>query len=367
MAQRVVRAFLFLWFSSFLFGQGDPFRELEISRKRGDFAREEGLLEELEGTIREREKGYVRTFYERRLYHKEILLPEGVFYSTNVSALTLDSSDLWVGTRGGDLARYSLPEQTWRSYRRGEAALTIRTIQDIVVGERGLWILHYGGISYIDKRRDQEISLAIPLGEEFRGIQRGILLQGELLAGTQVAGVHRIGPQGRELLAPSRQVRNISYLGEDAGGLLVGTSLKGELYRLNGERGLQRVASGAALRNTRVLLPLEDGFLGGSYGYGLFQLLPRGEIYDYKEIPSASKWITAGVSLDGIYIFATLGEGLVILRKGEYDVKYYGIAEGLRGVNITALAYGSPYVVGAVQGRGLIRIHERFFREFQKE
>ncbi|MDC7238917.1 MAG: hypothetical protein PQJ50_01025, partial [Spirochaetales bacterium] len=86
-----------------------------------------------------------------------------------------------------------------------------------------------------------------------------------------------------------------------------------------------------------------------------------GEGYDIVFLNSRSSWITDGAENRDFYFFTTLGQGLMAVDKKSLAIRYYGISEGLGGLDLSSLVYLEPYIICAVQGQGLVIIHEDFF------
>jgi len=356
--------FLLLIVQSGMIFADQPDQALLEFRKKGDFINEARLRDDLEESLDQINDRTMATSLKRSLYIDTIPLPEDIFFDTNISALIADKDDLWAGSRSGDIARYSLSERRWSSFARGQESLAIRTVQSIQTDEENIWILSYGRVAVYSKRHNSFIPLNIPDSGEYRGLQSAVMMGTGLICGTQGSGLRRIRLDGYSVIPQEPELRNITFLKimEDDT-LLAGTEEHG-LFLLDS----QYQPKALSLNNrqssaVRVVLDHSSGkMIAGSYGSGLFLLAKRDEKYDIVFLGTTARWITGGVEIPGAYCFSTLGKGLVVLDKTSLEPSYYGISEGLAGLDISSITYVEPYVICALQGQGLVRIHENYFK-----
>lgn len=342
-----------------------PDQDLPGFRKRGDFLNESLLRSKLEETLSELNDPAELTRMKRSLYIEAIPLPEDIFFDTGISALSADQDDIWAGSRSGDIARYSLSERSWVSFVRGRESLAIRTVQSIQGDPENIWILSYGSVAVYSKRHDSFIPLNIPDTGEYRGLQSGILMGNGLICGTQGTGLRRIRLDGYSSIPQHPELRNITFLkslGSDS--LLAGTEEDGLFVLDSRYQPRPLLENNRRTSAVRVVFDAgEDRMIGGSYGSGLFMLAKKNEKYDIVFLGAGVRWITGGVEIPGFYCFTTLGNGLVVIDRKSLETKVYGISEGLGGLDFSSITYVAPYVVCALQGQGLVRIHENYFKE----
>ncbi|MDC7232007.1 MAG: hypothetical protein PQJ58_02155 [Spirochaetales bacterium] len=334
------------------------------SRNKGDFLTEEGIRKTLETDLAHETDSLNRTALKRLLYMESIALPENIFFDTDISSMTVVDDDLWLGSRSGDIARYSLSERQWKSYARGQESLSIRTVQAILPDRERIWFLSYGSVGVYSRRHDRIVSLPVPDEKEFRGLQSAVVMGSGLIAGTQSKGLRRIRLDSQSVLPRPGDLRNITYLQfMDREQLLAGTEENG-LYILDRFYNARPAGSGSSqLSAVRVLLgDPSDSMIAGSYGGGLYKLVREGASYDIVLLNSRARWITGGVELSGLYCFSTLGNGLLVMDKEARNIRSLGISEGLSGLDLSSAAYVAPFIICAVQGQGLIKIHEDIFR-----
>ncbi|MDA3959004.1 hypothetical protein, partial [Oceanispirochaeta sp.] len=277
----------------------DQGSNLQKSRGSGDFISETRIREDLEKTLPQITDPMERTILKKTLYMESIKLPEDVFFDTQISSLSADGDDLWLGSRSGDIARYSLSEQRWTSYVQGEESLAIRIVQSIQAETERIWFLSYGSVSIYSKRYDRFIQLPIPDDKEYRGLQSALLMGQGLISGTQSYNLRRIRMDSQSVIHQNPPLRNITFLKElSMGQLLAGTELDG-LFILDSH--FQPIPLSENNRQTsavRAVLGDPSGkMIAGSYGAGLFQLVRKGEEYDIVFLRTPAKWITDGVEI----------------------------------------------------------------------
>jgi len=341
-----------------------PEQEILRMRDKGDFQKESLLRSDLENLLMNVQDPTEKTSLKRHLYMETIPLPADLFFDTHVSALAADNDDIWVGSRSGDIARYSLSERHWKSFAKGQESLAIRTVQSIKSDKENVWILSYGSVAVYSKRHNRFFPLSLPDAGEFRGLQSAVLMGNGLICGTQGTELRRIRLDGYSTIHQVPKLRNITYLKLlDQNSILAGTEEDG-LFLLD-SRYQPHALSVNNRQSSAVRVVLNNGpdkMIAGSYGSGLFLLTKNNGKYDIVFLGTDAKWITGGVAISGFYCFSTLGEGLVVLNRKSLEPVSYGISEGLAGLNIMAVTYVKPYVICAVQGQGLVRIHENFFK-----
>ncbi|MDA3957272.1 hypothetical protein, partial [Oceanispirochaeta sp.] len=158
-------------------------------------------------------------------------------------------------------------------------------------------------------------------------------------------------------------LRNITFLKElSMGQLLAGTELDGLFILDSHFQPMPLSENNRQTSAVRSVLGDSSGrMIAGSYGAGLFQLVRKGEEYDIVFLRTAAKWITDGVEIRHYYCFSTLGQGLILFDKETLQSRFFGIEDGLAGLDINAMVYVEPYLICAAQGQGLIKIHEHYF------
>ena len=340
--------------------------ELTDAREEGDFHLESLYRQRMEGVLGSQTDILDRTRLNRMVFMESVPLPEDIFFSDSISVLRNDGDDLWLGSRSGDIARYSLSERRWKSLIRGQESLAIRTVQTIEADGERIWFLSYGSVGLYSKRHDRLIYLDIPDEQSFRGLQSSVVMGSGLITGTQGRGLRRIRLDGYSSIQETSSLRNVTYL-EKLGNseFLAGTEEDG-LYIVDTRFRIRDAGRNSRqLSAVRTVLGDPGGvMIGGTYGNGLFKLVRQGERYDIVLIHSRAPWITDGAENSGYFFFSTLGQGLAVVDRESLDIRYFGISEGLGGLDLSSVVYVEPYIICAVQGQGLVIIHEDFFKTY---
>ncbi|MBF9017239.1 MULTISPECIES: hypothetical protein [unclassified Oceanispirochaeta] len=364
---------ILLSFQTTLYCSADDFSAADFSaneelllkyRINGDYLKESNLRTVLEELLFSETDPLSRTALKRLLYQELIELPDDIFFDKHISALAADGDDLWMGSRSGDIARYSLSEKSWKSFIRGQDSLAIKTMQTILPDHERIWFLSYGSVGVYSKRHSRLIYLDIPDEKDYRGLQSGIVVGTGLITGTQSRGLRRIRLDSQSVLPLASDLRNVTFLQAlDDQRILAGSEEDG-LFILDrsfnasaaGQNSRQLSAARAVLGDSR------SRMIAGSYGGGLYKLVRQGDKYDIVLLNSRTRWITGGVELPEHFCFSTLGQGLLVMEKESLEISYLGISEGLGGLDMSSIAYVEPYIICAVQEQGLVKIHEDLFR-----
>ncbi|OQY34875.1 MAG: hypothetical protein B6241_03060 [Spirochaetaceae bacterium 4572_59] len=335
--------------------------DLNKAQERGDFLEDEYISRVLSEKLTIEADPYIRTSLKRALWVHQVPLEKSGLFDFNISAMEADGDDIWIGTRSGDIARYSLSEQEWFILQKGAPSLAIRSVNAILCDKDRIWFLSYGSIILFDKRLGNSYFLDLPDHADYRGMQSLSLLGRGILVGTQSSGFRRILP-GDETFIDIPGLNNISFQYKKDGDLLfAGTEETGLFVLDRFFHPHQVVSNNRRTASVRTLLPGDGYYVAGSYGNGLFQLISDGQVYEYRKIFSKGNWITDGELLKKGYCFSTLGNGLIYMSREDLVARSLGIPEGLPSLDIAALEYSSPYLICGTQGQGLLIIHENFF------
>ena len=126
--------------------RGDDLDDFRESLKTGDYSRTEYLRTVLQEKLESEEDPLLRTGIKRTLFQEHVPFPDELIYDASVSAMLADGDDIWIGSRSGDIARYSLSERRWTVLVRGEESLAIRAVQSILAEGEHIWFLSYGSV-----------------------------------------------------------------------------------------------------------------------------------------------------------------------------------------------------------------------------
>ncbi len=341
---------------------GSLLDKLEIARVRGDFQQMGWLRLKLEKLLNNEADAFVRTAIKRALWVEQIPLDGSGIFDYDISAMESDGDDIWIGSRSGDIARYSLSERSWFILRTGAPSLVVRAVNAIENDRDRLWFLSYGSVLIYDKRQGSSFPVDLPDHADYRGMQSLSLLGRGILVGTQSGGFRRILPN-EETVIPIEGLRNICYLKRvESNCLMAGTEEDGLFMLDQAFRPVPVISNNRQTSSVRTILKGDGYYLAGSYGNGIFMLRGEEYPYDFKKFHTKGSWITDGIEINEGYCFSSLGNGLIYMDKKDLTIRTAGIADGLPSLDITSMEYSAPYIICGTQGQGLLVVHENFFK-----
>ena len=97
--------------------------------------------------------------------------PEEIVFDPSISAMLADGDDIWIGSRSGDIARYSLPSDAGTLWCAGRESLAIRAVQQISAEGEHIWFLSYGAVGVYSRRQNKYFALDIPDRKSFAGFK----------------------------------------------------------------------------------------------------------------------------------------------------------------------------------------------------
>jgi tetratricopeptide (TPR) repeat protein len=282
----------------------------------------------------------------------------------NVSAVSADDDDLWIGTWNGGVVRYSLSNQQAVVFREGRESLTANTVRAIEVTDTRVWVGTYQGLFVYSKPTATWSEVPVFGGNLPKRAEAIKAVGDDLYVGTLGDGLWRLR-DGRWLRIGDDVLPGefINSLARADSWLLIGTLNLG-IALLDLEKGtflsFDRVNGGLKARNIIMLLPEGDGELWiGTYGEGLYRwdrLQNHLAHFRKDQGQLGDDWILCGASTaTGVY-FGTFGAGVSRYRDDSWRV--IGLREGLGGLDITAVTYSPPYVIFGTLGSGITMFDE---------
>ena len=353
---------IFLCFSFPFFADETLLEELDKALERGNYHRVLILKNEILAKLDIEKDPLIRTVLKRALWVESVPFTGSGVFDPFISALQVVDDDVWIGSRSGDIARYSLSERKWFLLQEGAPSLAIRSVNAIETDRDRIWFLSYGSVQMYDLRTSRLYRADLPDSAAYRGMQSLSMLGRGVLVGTQGTGLRRILLREETVLSyPS--LKNVSFLKQfDRDTLYAGTEEHGLfLINLSGEI-VPAVSNNRRTSGVRTLLPLKESYLAGSYGNGLFLLEKQNSSYIYQKIYSPALWITGGTETSSGYCFSTLGNGLIYMDRSDLSQYFAGIEEGLPTLDFTSIGYSAPYFICGTQDQGLLVVHEDFFK-----
>ena len=275
----------------------------------------------------------------------------------NISSLTVDGDDLWVGTWNGGVARYSV------SLSHADPFPLPAFSRSIEIADRRVWIGTAEGLAWYGKssgRWGAEADFQSPSPRKVQVVRQA---GDSLYVGTLGDGLFRRGDTGWD------QVSNgdlpgkfITCIAADREGrrVLIGTMNLG-LVIYDPQTGamstLAETVPAFTSENIGTILPDSEGRVWiGTYGDGIFMWWPsKGTLRHFskatKEI--SDDWVLASCETDRALYFGSFGGGVGVYLKETGSWKRLGIRDGLASLDIAAIAWRRPYVFFGTLGAGV--------------
>ena len=269
----------------------------------------------------------------------------------NISALSVDGDDLWVGTWNGGAARWSLSGEVSTLFPNPAYPRAFEPT------DRRVWVATFEGLaSYA--RASGRWSLVPELQEPSPAkVQALETMSGDLYAGTLGDGLLRLRDGAWEAVSDGGYPgRFVNCLAADGGRLLVGTMDLGLLVldaRAGRFESLSARHPAFTARNVTTVLADRGRVWIGTYGEGLW--LWEGEAIrrfgkDSGEI--GDDWVLAACRVaDGVW-FGTFGAG-ASFAGDDGSWRRLGVADGLPSLDVSAIAWRPPLLFLGTLGAGV--------------
>jgi hypothetical protein len=285
----------------------------------------------------------------------------------NVSALRVDEDDLWVTTWNGGVARYSVSAQ------RAEAFPVPSSPRSIEIATRRVWVGSTEGLAWYGKAKGNwgaEQAFQVP---SVRQVQALKLVGGALYAGTLGDGLFRLSPSQPD--APSAAPvwspvtdgelpgASVTCLEEPKRGasLYIGTLSHG-LVVMDRTGAMKRLSDILPSFSASNVTSVHEDSAGrvwiATYGDGLYLWMPATQTLQHFTKSSGQlgdDWVMAIAETDRALYFGTFGGGVSALQKSVQEASWHtiGIRDGLASLDVSAIAWRSPYVFFGTLGAGV--------------
>lgn len=287
----------------------------------------------------------------------------------NISVITVDDDDVWIGTYNGGASRYSQSTGIARRFTSGTTGGELSdTIRAIEADGNWVWLGTFEGLSVYSKATSRLWRIehfgapgtgrppigVVSLAGIDGGIAAGTLGRGLWLADDPDGEWHRV--PDNDLLGPF-----VTALLRRGSTLYVGTQDRGvavmdlETERL---RRLDRVRA-AGVVNVRALALDKAGQLWiGTYGNGLYRWDPGSdEIVRYSTSSGtlADDFVLAAAAApdaDAV-LFGTFGGGAYRYSADDAEWTHFDLDNGLIAMDISSLAHAAPFTYFGTLGRGV--------------
>lgn len=285
----------------------------------------------------------------------------------NISALTVDGDDLWIGTWNGGAVRYSLSNKETTHFLEEENRLFATTVRTIEATERRIWVGSYQGLYYYSKATSnwyqiERFSNPRPVKvQDIQGAKETIFI------GTLGDGLWRLDGRDWHKVAEKElpgDFINCLEIVEDR--LFIGTMTMGVfIHDLESRRmfNFEDINGDMPSKNIIMILYEQPDFVWfGTYGEGLYRWhLTRNEIEHFTQEQGhiGDDWVLCGVAAQSGLYFGTFGGGVAVYDKEKDQWHSYNLDDGLTALDISAMAYSSPFLFFGTLGAGISMLHEK--------
>jgi ligand-binding sensor domain-containing protein len=281
----------------------------------------------------------------------------------NISALALDSDDLWVGTWSGGLSRYARSTRTPTVFHQAAGSLVANTVRSIEVTDRYVWVGTDQGLSQYSKATSRWRAVEPFAGPRPMKVQATHGIGNRLYVATLGDGLWVLdGNTWRRVGEGILPTSNITAIEATDQGLLVGT-LDAGLFRIRGDGGPEvlwdRPAPGIGSRNITALLATDPVVWVATYGEGLWEWRPAsGTVVHHTSRTGAlgDDWVMCAAQGDDVSYFGTFGGGVSYVdaagRWGRLD-----LSDGLASRDVMAVEGAGPAVYFGTLGAGVTILH----------
>lgn len=282
----------------------------------------------------------------------------------NVSALTLDAGDLWVGTWNGGLSRYARSDGTYAVFREGQDSLVASTVRAVCATARHVWVGTDQGLSQYSKALSKWRTVEEFSGKEAMKVQALREVEDRVYAATLGDGLWAlIGETWVRIAERELPTAYVTCLAPSSRGLLVGTMDHGVfVVSSDGQVTAAEVwAPGLVSRNITALCEDARGTIWvATYGEGLWEWpAEAGQLRRHglatREL--GDDWVMCIAEASGGLYFGTFGGGASFVDSGGRWTRF-GLSDGLGGLDVTVVLSAPGAVYFGTLGSGVSVYHE---------
>ena len=287
----------------------------------------------------------------------------------NISAISADGDDIWIGTWNGGTVRFSRSTGETKIFIQGKESLVDNTVRAIEVTGRKVWVGTSQGLSYYSKTSSQWHTIDEFYGYHPDKIQVVRNIDDMIFVGTLGRGLWRFGDQKWERIQDGvlpgdfinalGRVDNKVYIGTMNFGVIILDLDTDEIISFD------TINSHLLPRNITFILPeTRSRIWFGTYGDGLFLWERETNILQHytKESGEISdNWLQCAVKTRYGMYFGTLGGGVSFKKHDGEKWRILSLKDGLASMNIACMSYVEPYIYIGTLGAGISVLHEQSY------
>ncbi len=283
----------------------------------------------------------------------------------NISVLTFDGNDLWIGTWNGGLARYNMYRNETKVFKVGKSSIAPKTIRAIKVVRQNVWVGSYEGLSYYSKRSGKWHRIDAFSGSNKTSVEAIESVGNRVYVGTLGRGLWELnlefsGSKGWKRVDKDGSLKFVNCLSVHKKYLIIGTMDKG-LFFFNVTTGklinLAEICSGFKPVNITTILVENDNSLWiGTYGKGLFNWNSRTNtlrIFTKENGLLSDNWVLAGGKGKDFLYFGTFGGGALAFDRLKRLFKFFTLKDGLDSMDVSSVAVSNGLVAFGTLGMGI--------------
>ena len=296
-----------------------------------------------------------------RLFLSHISAADLGLAGDNISALLVDSDDLWVGTWTGGVSRRSLPLETSHTFDPGLPSAALRTVNRFRRIPSGIAVVRYGAVERYNTRSG--------LWESWDGLPAAERLQDILQTGrctylgTLGGGLWAAEGSGewKRLAEPGSFITRL----EEASGerILIAAMDRGVfIHNPAADSWLRPPDERLQNANVTSVTEYNGQIIGGTYGEGAFVWNTRtNDITRFGEERLGDSYVLAVAESEGRIFFGTFGGGVRVWTPGTEEWDTVSLDDGFLSADTASLAVGAGSIWAGTLKGGVVSIHRGIY------
>ncbi len=283
----------------------------------------------------------------------------------NISVLTYDGNDLWIGTWNGGLARYNMYRDEVKVFKSGKSSIVPKTVRVIKVIGQNVWVGSYEGLSYYSKRSGKWYVVKNFTGRNKTTVEAIETIAGKIYVGTLGRGLWVLDLNSSNYgkwrrIKKGGALKFINCLARYRSYLIIGSMDKGVFF-FNVKSGrlinlADLCADFTPVNITTFLIENENSLWIGTYGKGLYNWNPKSnllKIFTKENGFLSDDWVLDSGKGRRFLYFGTFGGGVVAFDMLKRVFKVFTLESGLDSMDVSSVAVSRGVVAFGTLGMGI--------------